>query len=258
MSDKLIGNFMVAESFILNILLFLLIVFNYFKSRDVLLKSSFFTLFIYSLASIVYSFFILPMEMESRIKIHFIFFTFLPAISAFGLYYINKNKATTIMIVTILLLLLEAIIAYSIHIERSVILLNGAAHVPLERATTEVLWLVRSVVSTANNMTLVIALFLPQVYLVSTRDNNKAHRILLDVERYLNQFDATSIRRLKAKAYLDLGEQGLLDLSSGSHNTYHFDVGTHLLNQAIKICCYEPGRKGRLTLFSRFVYWLRS
>lgn len=258
MSDKLVDNFMVYESFILNVLLFLLIILNYIKSRDKLLKSSFFALLIYSVASLIYSLFILPLNMEDRVNIHFIFFTLVPAISGVGLFYINRKNSTVIMLITILLLSLEALVTYTIYIDRSIVAMSGVTDISVDRVSTEVLWSIRNLLSTSNNVTLVLALFLPRIYLVNTYDNNAAHRILLDVEKYLSRFDSESHYRLKAKAYLDLGEQGLLDISTNNQKSYHFEVGTHLLNQAIKICCYEPGRENGLGRFSRFVYWLRS
>ncbi|UAA37727.1 hypothetical protein KIH87_13545 [Paraneptunicella aestuarii] len=162
------------------------------------------------------------------------------------------------MSITIGLLVVEALLGYAVHIDRNVVALNGATMPNMSLSASWFLWDMRDYLSQFTTFTVFLALTLPKIYQVKTDDNTVAFSILEDVERYLEKFKETSIMRLKAQAYLYYSAQGLCETTGSKEDFHHYEVGTMLLNEGIKKCCYEPGRTKPVGYLGRFVYWLRS
>ena len=87
----------------------------------------------------------------------------------------------------------------------------------------------------------------------------EAYDVQVDVEDYVAKF-APSQDTSKVKAFLKVSGENLCfyDGASKQENKDAANVGLLLLNEAIKQCCYEPGRDKPVGLIGRFVYWLRS
>lgn len=240
------------------LVLFVALLVNHFRGQRDLFVSSVFALSVYIATHLSQSLWLRALPIEELLGTHYLFYAGMAAFLAVGLFWINKDRLRVMMTITIVLLGVEALLGYAIHLDRNVLALNGALIPNSSGASAWWLWNLQSAVSQVTNLTVLLAVTLPKIYQVKTDDNTVAFDILEDVERYLEKFKETSIMRLKAQAYLYYSAQGLCETTGSEADFHHYEVGTMLLNEGIKKCCYEPGRTQPVGYLGRFVYWLRS
>ena len=232
---------------------------NYIKSKQKLFISGVFVSFMYAAVHIANTLWLREIPLKEVLGIHYLFFAGASLVTAVGLFLINKDKPRVMINITIVLLIIEAMLGYAVHLDRNILALNGAVEPNMLGASKWWLWDLRFYVSFANTFTVFLAITLPRTYQVKTDDNNQALKVLDSTEEYLQSFDDTSKIKQQAQAYLYIGVQALCELSGEKNkDNYCNQIGIDLLNRGIKKCCYEPGRTEPVGIFGRFVYWLRS
>ena len=238
-------------------LLFGATLYNHFNSHRVLFLSSVFALFMYVAVHLGNSLWLMSLSAESLLVSHYLFYAASSGFLALGLFWINRKELRVVMAVTITLLTIEAMLGYAVHIDRNVVALNGAATPNISGSSTWFLWDLRNYLAQLTTLTVLLALTLPRIYQVKSDDNHEAYSVLMKVEEYLSLFD-DSERKQKTQAFLDSGAQILFFFDTKEPKQHRIDVGLVVLNEAIKLCCYEPHRNKPVSVFGRFVYWLRS
>lgn len=251
-------SFMMTMSLIYIALLFGATLYNHFKSHRSLFITSAIVLFVYAATHLGNTLWLSSLSPKELLETHYLYFAASSGILALCLFLINRKKLRVIISITIVLLAVEALLGYAVHIDRNVVALNGVAVPNSSFSASWLLWDMRNYLSQFTTLTVLLALTLPRIYQVTTDDNTEAFEVLKDVEEYLGKFeDGTKIKG-RASAYLDYSAEGLCVLTGNETEEYHYEVGTLLLNQAIRKCCYEPGKTKPVGMFGRFVYWLRS
>ena len=241
------------------LVLFAALLLNHFKAQRNLFFSSVFALSVYAITHLSQSLWLMSLPLEEVLSIHYLFYAGMAAFLAAGLFWINRTQLRVMMTITIVLLAIEALLGYAVHLDRNVLALNGALAPNYAGTTAWWLWDVRNTVSQITNMGVLLSLTLPRVYQVKTDDNNIALKILDATEAYLQGFKDTSKIKRQAQAYLYIGVQALCELSGEKEkDDYCNQIGVELLNKGIRKCCYEPGRTKPVGFIGRFVYWLRS
>ncbi|UAA38349.1 hypothetical protein KIH87_16930 [Paraneptunicella aestuarii] len=249
---------MVIVSLLYIALLFLATMYNHYKGHKDLFISSVFALLMYAAGHLGNMLWLSTLSPDELLKTHYLYFAAMQAILATGLFIINRHKLRVIMSITIALLVVEVLLGYAVHIDRNVIALNGAEAANMSLATSWFLWDMRDYLSQFTTFTVLLALTLPKIYQVKNDDNTVSFSILEAVEAYLEKFSPDSKLRRKAQAYLYYSAQGLCETTGSEADFDHYEVGTMLLNEGIKKCCYEPWRTKPVGFFGRIVYWLRS
>ncbi|MCY7293802.1 hypothetical protein [Alteromonas sp. a30] len=233
--------------------------FNHKKERNTLFYSSLFALSFYLLAHVTNTLYFTTAPLKEVLSSYYLFYAAVPALAALGLFIINRKKLTVIMQITIALLCLEGIISYAIHIDRNVVALNAAVVPNYAGASKWWLWDIRNIISFIDNISIMLALTLPRIYQVKTDDVEEAYSIQTNVENYADKFKPSSKIDM-TKAFLEVSGENLcfFDGVESQKNKNAAKVGLLLLNEAIKLCCYEPHRTKPVNVFGRFIYWLRS
>lgn len=251
-------SFMMIVSLMYIALLFGATLYNRLKSQNDLFISSAFVLFVYAATHLGNTLWLSSLPAKELLETHYLYFAAVQTLLALGLFLINRKKLRAIMSITIVLLVVEVLLGYAVHIDRNVIALNGALVPNGSLSASWLLWGLRDGLSQFTTLTVLLALTLPRVYQVATKDNTEAFEVLKKVDAYLATFAQGSRMKGRAQAFLDYSAEGLCVLTGDETEEYHYEVGTLLLNQSIKMCCYEPGRTKPVGMFGRVVYWLRS
>lgn len=231
--------------------------YNHVNKRKALFYSSVFALGFYVFAHVANTLYFTSAPIAEVLKSYYLFYAVIPSITALGLFFINKDRLTVIMKISLILLCIEGVMSYAIHIDRNVIALNAAAMPNVSGAAKWWLWDIQSYISFANNITVLFALTLSNIYQVKTEDNTQAFEILEDVERYVKPFKASESKE-RTSIFLEMSVQNLFEPNDTLRDKQITKVGVYLLNEAIRECCYEPHRKQPVNAFGRFIYWLRS
>lgn len=237
--------------------LFAATIFNYIKSSKDMFFSSAFILAMYGVGHLSNSLWLMSLPLNELLNTHYLFYAGMQLMLAAGLFFINRHRLRVIMIVTVVLLGVEALLGYAVHIDRNVLALNGAEVPNTQGIAAWWLWDMRDMLSQITNFTLFLAITLPRIYQVTTEDPTEAYDEAEDVEAYLEKFKPSE-RVAKAKAFANLAAENLCFHDGIEKNQHKAMAGTMLLNEAIKQCCYEPGKTAPVGFFGRFVYWLRS
>ena len=240
-------------------ILFAVTFYNYQKRQQTAFISSLFALGMFVIAHLGNSLWLMSLSVEETLATHYLFFAGVQAVIAGGLFYINRKEMRVIVFITIILLVVEAMLGYAVHIDRNIIALNGMASPNASLEASWFLWELRNWISQITSTAVLLALTLPRVYQVTSNDNTFAYKILEAVEKYLEGFKKKSKIKLQAQAYMNLGAQALCELTGERKKDVHYhEIGIELLNKGIQKCCYEPGKTKPVSIVGRFVYWLRS
>lgn len=246
--------------------LFGITLYNFYKARrnsegayvNDLFLSSAFVLFMYALSHIGHTLWVMSYPILQQISIHYLYFAGMQIVLAAGLFYINRKSLRVIMSMTIILLVAEALLAYAVHIDRNVVALNGASLPNSTRDLSWLLWDIRNIVAQVSTFTVLLALTLPRIFQVKTENASVAYKEQEKVKQYSNLFKPSS-RKNKTHVFLATSAENLCFYTGDAEESKHrMEAGILLLNEAIKLCCYEPGRTRPVGLVGRFVYWLRS
>lgn len=249
---------MVIVSLLYIVLLFLATMYNHYKGQRDLFISSAFALFMFAAGHLGNMLWLSSLSPAELLKTHYLYFAAMQALLAIGLFIINRHKLRVIMSITIGLLVVEALLGYAVHIDRNVIALNGETAPNMSLSASWFLWNMRDYLSQFTTFSVLLSLTLPKIYQVKNEDNTITFNVLDAVEAYLAKFHSDSKIRRKAQAYLYYSSQGLCETTGSEADFDHYEIGTMLLNEGIKKCCYEPWRTKPVSIFGRFVYWLRS
>ncbi|UAA37843.1 hypothetical protein KIH87_14205 [Paraneptunicella aestuarii] len=254
------ASFMVIVSLLYIVLLFAATMYNHKKEEKDLFISSAFALFIYATCHLGNTLWVSALPRNEILGTHYLYFAAFQALLATGLFLINREKMRVIMSITIWLLVVEALLGYAVHLDRNVVALNGAATPNMSISASWLLWDLRNWISQFNTFTVLLALTLPKIYQVKTDMHPvDAYDIQEKVKAYLDMFNP-SWRITRANAFLNVGGENLcfFDHEENGEGVHRAEAGIILLNEVIKICCYEPHRTKPVGVFGRFVYWLRS
>lgn len=233
--------------------------YNHIKERKTLFLSSAYVLGIFLVAHLGNSLWLLNLPLEKALSAHYLFFAGIQVAIAVGLFLINRKKLSVIMTTTIILLSVEALLGYAIHIDRNIVALNGAIEPNTAGSTKWILWDLRNYLSQITTLTIFLSVTLTNVYQVSkSLINTEAFIIWEDVDKYLATFNNNeSLER--AQDFMTASLPHLTDSEPGeARNRRITRIGITLLNEAIRESCYEPERIKPIGIFGRFVYWLRS
>ena len=245
-------------AFILSLVWILLLlgatVFNYLKKRSSLFYSSLFVLAAYATIHLINVQWLMPMPAIESIKIHYLFFSGVQVVIAAGLFWLNRENLTHIMGLAIFLLGLEALLIYSVHIDRNVIALNFNATPNLTDSSQWILWDIKNILSTFNNVFVVTSVFFAKVYQVpSTPEEGDA--LAKEMEEYVMTWPDSERKEIIMEA-LDQAQQAYnFFTEDGMVSRTH--VGKTFLLEAVKLARYEPGCQN-FTGIKKVLYWLRS
>ena len=232
---------------------------NYYKNDEKLFKSGVYVLFIYASTHMIGTLWLASLPLKEVLSFHYILFAGIQLVLAFGLFWINKEKPRVMITITIVLLVIESLMGYGVHVDRNILALNGAMEPNTLGASKWWLWDALSYVSFANTFTVFLAITLPRIYQVKTDDVGEAYNIQTNVEGYVAKFKPSPKIEM-TQAFLDVSGENLcfFDGVESQKNKNTAKVGLLLLNEAIKSCCYELHRTKPVNLFGLFVYCLRS
>lgn len=226
------------------------------KQKDQFL-SSVFVLGVYVFTHLGNTLWLSKLPYEKLLATHYLYFAAAQAILVVGLFWLNRSNMRVIMSITIALLAAEVLLGYAVHIDRNVTALNGAL-VPNSLGSAQwLLWDLRNYLSQITTLSVMLALTLPKIFQITTEDLQETYTVQTEVETYLGKFKPSK-RVKRTAAFLDVSGENLCFFDGLENNEGKFEVGVLLLNDAIKQCCYEPGRTKPVGWFGRFVYWLRS
>lgn len=250
---------MMVVSLVYIALLFGATLYNHFKSQQDLFISSAFALFMYAAGHLGNTLWLSTLPYEKLLSTHYLYFAAMQALLAFGLFLINRKKLRVIMSITIVLLVVEVLLGYAVHIDRNVMALNGAAVPNASGESGWFLWDAISIISQVTTLTVLLALTLPKIYQVKTGGSAaKAYKEQEEVSQYSSLFKP-SVRKNRTEVFLTASAENLCHFTGDKEEASHrADAGVFLLNEAIRQCCYEPGKTKPVSVFGRFVYWLRS
>ena len=158
-------SFMIFVSVGYIALLFLATMYNHFKGRNELFKSSAFVLFIYAVAHLGNTLWLAHLPLQEQIAIHYLYYAAAAGILAVGLFFINRQKMRMIMALTIGLLAIEVLLGYLVHIDRNVIALNGAIAPNTAGNSGWLLWDLITFVSIFSTFTVILALSLSDIWM---------------------------------------------------------------------------------------------
>jgi len=235
------------------VLLFAAVLYNHFKAQRELFISSVFVLAMSIFAHLGNYLWLKSLPLEQVLGVHYLFFAAVQIITAGGLFYLNRRNLKVITTITIVLLATEAMLGYAVHLDRNVMALNGAFVPNVSGSAKWLLWDLRNYVSLTSAF-----LTLPPIYQLS-KDllNTEAFEIWEDVEKYLAKFKPSK-RIERANVFMEVALKNMFESKNTERDKLITSIGIAILNEAIRESCYEPKRTKPVSLFGRFVYWLRS
>lgn len=249
---------MVVVSLVYIALLFGATMHNHLKKQQDLFISSVFALGMYAIGHLGSMLWLSKLSGKELLEVHYLYFAAFQIALAAGLFLINRKKLRVMMSITIVLLVAEALLGYAVHIDRNVIALNGASNPNGSISESWLLWDLITVISQLTTFTVLLALTLPRIFQVKTENAAVAYKEQEKVKQYSNLFKPSS-RKNKTHVFLATSAENLCFYTGDAEESKHrMEAGILLLNEAIKLCCYEPGRTRPVGLVGRFVYWLRS
>lgn len=229
-------------------------VYNFAKKRTTLFYSSVFVLTLYALGHFINVQWLMPIPAIELIKVHYLFFSGAQILLALGLFLLNRKDLTHMMSLAILLLGLEAILIYAVHIDRNVVALNFNATPNLADSRHWFLWDLKNFASTLNNLFVIAAVALHKVYQVpSTPEEGDA--LARELEEYVSHWP-DSARKTHILEYLEEAQKAF-NFWTPDGISSRTDIGLTFLKDAVQTARYEPGCQN-LTGFKKALYWLRS
>ena len=250
---------MVVVSLVYIALLFGATMHNHLKKQQDLFISSAFALGMYAIGHLGNMLWLSKLSGRELLEVHYLYFAAFQAVLAAGLFLINRKKLRVIMSITVVLLVAEALLGYAVHIDRNVVALNGLSNPNGSILESWLLWDLRNYLSQFTTVTVLLALTLPKIYQVKEGGSAaEAYKEQEEVNQYSSLFKPSK-RKNKTEVFLTASAENLCHFTGDKEEASHrADAGVLLLNEAIKLCCYEPGRTKPVSMFGRFVYWLRS
>lgn len=251
-------SFMFTVALLYIAVFFTATMYNHIKGRRDLFISSAFVLFMYVASHLGTTLWLSSLSFEQVLPVHYLFYAASSGLLALGLFVLNRKKLRIIMAITISLLALEALLGYAVHIDRNVVALNGAVMPNAAGTTKWLLWDLRNYLSQFSSFAVLLGVTLPPIYQIS-KDllNTEAFEIWEDVEKYLAKF-TPSKRIERANVFMEVALKNMFESKNNERDKLITSIGIAILNEAIRESCYEPKRTKPVSLFGRFVYWLRS
>jgi len=251
-------SFMIMMSIVYIAMLFAATMYNHHKKQKTLFIGSAFALAVYVVTHLGNTLWLSKLPLEEQIATHYLYFAAMQVILAVGLFVTSRNEMRVIMSLTIGLLAMEVLLGYMVHIDRNEVALNGAAIPNFAGESAWLLWDLRDWISQLTTATILLALTLPPIYQLS-KDllNTEAFEIWEDVEKYLAKF-TPSKRIERANVFMEVALKNMFESKNNERDKLITSIGIAILNEAIRESCYEPKRTKPVSLFGRFVYWLRS
>lgn len=188
------------------------------------------------------------------IKIHYLFFSGVQVVIAAGLFWLNRKNLTHMMSLAIFLLGLEAILIYSVHIDRNVMALNFNVTPNLTDGKHWILWDIQSIFSTVNNLFIVTAVVLRKVYQVPTNPD-EGDALAREMEAYVSTWSKSERKEHILESLEEAQKAFNFWTPDGISPRTH--IGMKFLEEAVQLARYEPGCRN-LTGIKKVLYWLRS
>lgn len=232
---------------------------NFFRRREELLKSSVFVLLVYALTQVINANWVITLPASDAVKVHYLFFTIVPIVTAAGLFFFNRQQPTFLLLIAITLLLLEAFSTFTVFIDRNILALNENTAPNLYAHNQWFLWDFRNYFATTNNLIVLAAVMLPKSFKINIKTSAEAEDLLEDIEAHAHRLPDSSNKQA-ALDYTEAANILLYDYDQDGQVKNLTQPGITLLQKAVSLSRYEPAKVnlGDRSTLVRFVYWLRS